>query len=152
KIRELCREVPDYLKELKGFENPRLCIPGVIAIQTKGFTTYESAQREMHDLHEQLKGWNSHEVAQIVICDDSAFLSENIGNYLWVTYTRCNPSHDIYGIHASTIYKHWGCNGPVVFDARIKKHHAPALEKDSSVEQKINRLFNKGGSLYGRIK
>jgi 4-hydroxy-3-polyprenylbenzoate decarboxylase len=152
KIRELCREVPDHLKELKEFENPQLCMPGVIAIQTKEFSSYESAQREMHDLHEQLKNKNNNSVIQIVICDNSNFLSERIGNYLWVTYTRCNPSHDIYGINTTTLYKHWGCNGPVVFDARIKKHHAPVLEKDPSVEQKINRIFNKGGSLYDRLK
>lgn len=48
--------------------------------------------------------------------------------------------------------KHWGCNGPLVFDARIKPHHAPPVEKDAVVEKYIDRLFEKGGSLYNVLK
>jgi len=39
-----------------------------------------------------------------------------------------------------------------VMDARIKPHHAPALVKDAETENKIDRLFAKGGSLYGVVK
>jgi 4-hydroxy-3-polyprenylbenzoate decarboxylase len=91
-------------------------------------------------------------VVMIIVCDDSGFVSATLNNFLWVTFTRCNPSHDIYGIEIFTENKHWGCNGPLVMDARIKPHHAPPLIKDAAVEKSINRLFEKGGSLYGVIK
>jgi 4-hydroxy-3-polyprenylbenzoate decarboxylase len=78
-------------------------------------------------------------------------VSSALNNYLWVTYTRCNPSHDIYGINSFTINKHWGCKGPLVIDARVKPHHAPPVQKDPSIERKIDRLFEKGGSLYNVI-
>jgi 4-hydroxy-3-polyprenylbenzoate decarboxylase len=87
-------------------------------------------------------------IALIIVCDDSAFTAATMNNYLWVTYTRCNPSHDIYGIDVHVDNKHWGSKGPLVIDARIKPHHAPPVEKDPIIEQKINRLFEKGGSLY----
>lgn len=156
KKRELCREVPQVLKELQhpiaiGFENAQLCMPGVVALQTKKFTTYEEAEREMDVLNHQLSTMN-HElngVAQIIICDDASFAAATLKNYLWITYTRCNPSHDVYGIDAFVQYKHWGCNGPVVFDVRMKPHNAPALEKDPAVEKRADRLFAKGGSLEG---
>jgi len=48
--------------------------------------------------------------------------------------------------------KHWGCKGPLIFDARIKPHHAPPLEKDPETEKAIDRIFNKGGSLYSILK
>ena len=70
-------------------------------------------------------------------------------NYLWVTYTRSNPSHDIYGVDSFFENKHWGCNGPIIIDARLKPHHAPPLIKDEAVEKRVDRLFEKGGSLYG---
>jgi len=35
-----------------------------------------------------------------------------------------------------------------VIDARIKPHHAPALVKDPEVEKRVDRLFEKGGSLH----
>ena len=92
--------------------------------------------------NDQLKG-----ITFIIICDDSEFVSESLRNFLWVTFTRCNPSHDVHGIGSFTENKHWGCRGPLVFDARIKPHHAPVLEKDAAVEKNIERIFEKGGSL-----
>jgi 4-hydroxy-3-polyprenylbenzoate decarboxylase len=74
-----------------------------------------------------------------------------VNNWLWVTFTRSNPSHDMYGVNAFTEHKHWGCRGPVVIDARIKPHHAPPVEKDPATEQRIDRLFAKSGSLYSKI-
>lgn len=148
-IRVLATEVPSALNELTLFEQPLMVMPGVIAIKTKAFTNYETVKEEMkmlnyqlHDSVDQLKG-----VAIIVVCDDSAFVAANMRNYLWVTYTRCNPSHDMHGIKESFVNKHWGCEGPLVIDARIKPHHAPPVEKDPSVEKRIDRIFAKGGSL-----
>jgi 4-hydroxy-3-polyprenylbenzoate decarboxylase len=151
KKRDLCREVPQALKELQQFENAQLCMPGVVALQTKKFTTYDEAAKEMERLNHELSTMN-HElsgVVQIIICDDASFTAATLKNYLWVTYTRCNPSHDVYGIDTFVQHKHWGCNGPVVFDVRIKPHHAPPLEKDAAVEKRVDRLFAKGGSLEG---
>lgn len=150
-LRELCREVPDAFKTLQGFENAKLCMPGVIALQTKAFSNYDAAETELRQLQEQIGNQSLSEVVQIVLCDDADFLSRTLNNYLWATYTRCNPSHDVYGINSFTQYKHWGCRGPVVFDARLKPHHAPPLLRDPQVEKQIERVFNKGGSLYQKL-
>jgi 4-hydroxy-3-polyprenylbenzoate decarboxylase len=148
-IRVLATEIPIALKELTLFEQPLMVMPGVIAIKTKPFTDYATVKEEMkmlnyqlHDSVDLLKG-----VAIIVVCDDSEFVAANMRNYLWVTYTRCNPSHDMHGIKESFVNKHWGCEGPLVIDARIKPHHAPPVEKDPAIEKRIDRIFAKGGSL-----
>jgi len=78
--------------------------------------------------------------------------AEKINNFLWVSFTRCNPSHDIYGVASFVEHKHWGCKGPVIIDARMKPHHAPPLIKDTAVEKSIDPIFEKGGSLYGILK
>ncbi len=153
-IRKLCAEIPSSIKELSGFENARLAMPGVVVLQTNAFSSYDEAHKEMELLDEQLIT-NTDALTGIVmmiVCDDAYFTAENLRNYLWVTYTRCNPSHDIYGIDAFTQNKHWGCRGPLVIDARIKPHHAPPVEKDPAVEKNINKLFEKGGSLYNMLK
>lgn len=149
-IRELATEVPAVLNKLTLFEQPMVVMPGVIAIRTKAFTNYEMVKEEMkmlnnqlHDAVDQLK-----QVAIIVVCDDSEFVAANMRNYLWVTYTRCNPSHDMHGIKESFVNKHWGSEGPLVIDARIKPHHAPPVVKDPMVEKQIDRIFAKGGSLH----
>ena len=152
--RSLCTSIPSVLHELQGFQAPALCMPGVVALRAEAFTDYEAAGKQMEELNFQLKEklTQLEGVAMIVITDDPAFTAAKMNNYVWVTYTRCNPSHDIYGIDAFTSFKHWGCNGPLVIDARIKPHHAPALVKDPEVEKKIDRLFEKGKSLHGVLK
>ncbi len=151
KIRELATTVPDCLNNLDGFENAKLVLPGVVALQTKKFSDYTTALNEMEILNDQCSKFNDQlsGIAIIVIADDATFISDTLNNFLWVTFTRCNPSHDMYGINSFTINKHWGCIGPLVVDARIKPHHAPPVEKDAATEKKIDRLFEKGGSLYG---
>ncbi len=152
-VRTLATELPDNLKDISGFENAQLVMPGVVALEATGFTNYESAGKEVDRLNSLLKNDlnNLKGIAFIIICNDAGFAAENLRNFLWVTFTRCNPSHDIYGIDSFTINKHWGCNGPLVFDARIKPHHAPAVETDPATEKHIARLFDKGGSLYNKI-
>ncbi len=149
-LRELDTEIPSPLKNVQGFENVQLVMPGVIALQTNAFTNYETANMEMEMLNTQLSMFDEQlkNIPVLVICDDAGFVAEKLNNFLWVTFTRCNPSHDIHGINAVTKNKHWGCTGPLVFDARIKPHHAPPVEKDAATEKKIDRLFEKGGSLY----
>ena len=58
----------------------------------------------------------------------------------------------MYGVNSFTENKHWGCSESLIFDARIKPHHAPPVEKDTTTEKNIDRLFEKGGSLYSLLK
>ena len=152
-IRTLATEVPGCLKELQQFEAAKLVMPGVIALQTNPFLNYKAASRELEILNSQLQNKITElaNVPIIVVCDDAGFVSEKLRNFLWVTFTRCNPSHDMYGINSATINKHWGCKGPLVFDARIKPHHAPPVITDPLIDKKIDKLFNKGGSLYNML-
>jgi 4-hydroxy-3-polyprenylbenzoate decarboxylase len=151
KRRELATTVPASLNSISVFDNAKLVIPGVVALRAGKFIDYDSANREMEIFNEQCSMFKDQlaTVPVIIVCDDSDFVSNSLNNFLWVSFTRCNPSHDVYGINSFTKNKHWGCRGPLVFDARIKPHHAPPLEKDPATEKKVDRLFEKGGSLYG---
>jgi 4-hydroxy-3-polyprenylbenzoate decarboxylase len=151
KIRELSNQVPAVFNGLQGFGDAGLAMPGVVCVTAAVYTNAIEAACQMNALDAQLLGASLEGVAIIVICDDANFTAQTLNNYLWVTYTRSNPSHDIYGIGSFTQNKHWGCTGPLVIDARIKPHHAPVLIKDEAVEKNVDRLFEKGGSLYSLI-
>jgi 4-hydroxy-3-polyprenylbenzoate decarboxylase len=150
-LRELATTVPKCLNDLQGFQNPQLVMPGVIALQAPAFINYTEAKVEFTKLDGQLNSNLSslEGIPFIIICDDANFVSENINNFLWTTFTRSNPSHDIQGIGTFYNNKHWGCNGPLVIDARSKPHHAPPVVVDPATNSKINYLFEEGGSLYG---
>jgi 4-hydroxy-3-polyprenylbenzoate decarboxylase len=151
KIRDLSNEVPTLINGLEGFGNAALAMPGVVCVTAPTYTNGVDAASQMNALDAQLSNAPLEGIAIIVICDDANFTAQTLNNYLWVTYTRSNPSHDIYGIGSFTQNKHWGCTGPLVIDARIKPHHAPVLIKDEEVEKRVDRLFEKGGSLYSLI-
>lgn len=153
-LRALSSEVPD-MDLPSGFGQPNVIMPGALAIQAQAFTTYDTANSEIESLIKSIEEdgqdkWKG--IPLIVVCDDSSFVAASLNNFVWVTFTRSNPSHDIYGVRSSVRFKHWGCEGPLIIDARIKPHHAPPLVKDENVEKAIDRLFAKGGSLHGKVK
>lgn len=153
-LRELAIQVPKVLQEISGFKIPVMAMPGVAVLGAVKFTSYVNAKQEMAAFDARLKDYiaDLKHVPLIVITDDEEFTAATIRNFVWVTFTRCNPSHDIYGIGSFTENKHWGCRGPLVIDARKKPHHAPVLEKDEAIEKSIDPIFEKGGSLYGILR
>jgi 4-hydroxy-3-polyprenylbenzoate decarboxylase len=152
-IRTLSSNVPNDF-EFSEIGLPHFILPGILSVQGPAFTTYANAKNEIEEFATQIENsgiekWSG--IPLIILSDDSVFTAENINNYVWVTYTRSNPSHDMYGVKSFTEYKHWGCEGPLIIDARIKPHHAPPLVKDENVERAIDRIFKEGGSLFGKI-
>ena len=151
KKRELDTVVPQQLQELRDFGNPRLVMPGVVAIEGPAFASYEDADKQLGELVAAIAARGAMPGCPlIVLCDDSEFFSASFANFLWATFTRSNPSHDIYGVNSRVAFKHWGCDN-VIIDARTKPHHAPPLVPDQAVEQRIDRLFAAGGSLHGVV-
>jgi 4-hydroxy-3-polyprenylbenzoate decarboxylase len=148
KIRELSTLANNQLKELTTFYNSQIAFPGVLVLQGNKFESYEKAKQEFNSFNEEIKQKNIDlkGLPMIVITDDSSFTAQTLKNWLWVTFTRSNPSHDVYGINSFTEYKHFGCDN-LMIDARVKPHHAPALERIPEIEKQVDKLFEKGGSL-----
>lgn len=146
--RELIDQLPDIFHRTNGLNDCRCVMPGVVAVSMAPFRTQVDAVQEIAALTAQWKATDFSGTAMIILCDDASFTSASLNNFLWVSFTRCNPSHDIYGVESFTEYKHWGCNGPLIIDARVKPHHAPALIPEPEVERSIDRLWQPGGSVY----
>ena len=148
KKRELGKEIPN-LDLPDSFSNPKIALSGILIIQTKKFVSYEISKEEISRFSSCISHLNNFPL--IVLADDSEFVSANQNNFLWVTFTRSNPSHDIYGTNSFTEHKHWGCRDSLIIDARVKPHHAPPLEKNEEIEKRVDKLSEKGKSLYGII-
>jgi 4-hydroxy-3-polyprenylbenzoate decarboxylase len=149
--RSLAGTLPAELSLPEGFGLPQMAMPGILVMQARAFSGYEAARQETDRLAAGLAGNDLAGIALIILCDDSDFTARTLNNWIWVAFTRSNPSHDIYGVGSFTEYKHWGCTGPLIIDARVKPHHAPVLELDPGTEKRVDRLGAKGGSLHGII-
>ncbi len=160
--RTLAAAVPAELRLPAGFSNPRVVMPGVLAITGP---MYQSREGEIDAPEEAIgrliQGEESLEIQfrerrtllegfpLIVVVDDSDFVAATLSNGLWVTFTRSDPANDVHGVAAFTQRKHWGCRGPLVIDARLKPYMPPPLEEDAAVSKRVDRLFARGGSLHG---
>lgn len=149
--RKLHTELPDQFTLPRPFHAFKLVIPGIIAIEAPSYQNSEETEKQITLLNESLREKNLEGIPLFVLCDDAAFTAASISNFVWVCFTRSNPSHDIHGINSFTKNKHWGCQGPLIIDARMKPHHAPPLVKDPLIERQIDRLGLRGASLYGFI-
>jgi len=150
-VRTLSSEKPSVELD-EPYSKLETVLPGVLALSGPAFTNYETAAAELNDLAEQMADQISvDDFPLIVLCDDPDFCALDLNNFVWTTFTRSNPSHDIYGVRSSQRFKHWGCEGPLIIDARLKPHHAPPLIEDPQVSEKVDRMFAPGGVLenYG---
>jgi 4-hydroxy-3-polyprenylbenzoate decarboxylase len=142
KRRALPVEAPADLRLPDGFTAPKVCLPGVLAVQAAtdrsadGFAgSYQSTDAIAA-------------FPLLVLVDDCDFVAHSLRNFLWVVFTRSNPAADIYGIGSQIQHKHWGCAGSLIIDARRKPHHAPPLEEDPAISSRVDALAAPGKPLH----
>jgi 4-hydroxy-3-polyprenylbenzoate decarboxylase len=150
--RELAKTLPNDFRLTSEFADPRVVMPGVLAIRGPRATL----RREEAEYDPAVMGFARELVVPdgfplVVLTDDSDFTARSLENWLWVTFTRSDPASDIYGVGTFTHRKHWGCAGPLLIDARLKPHHPRPLEEDPGVAKRVDALAAPGGPLHGLI-
>ena len=167
--RTLPNELPAAVTLPSGFGAPHVCAPGIVAVAGPPITprpTLDAGDEAAIWKPSAGAGWSAdieRLVATIgaehplrawpllVVVDDPAFAARRLDNLLWVTFTRSNPAPDVHGVVAVTRHKHWGCEGPLVIDARLKPHHAPPVEEDPEVAARVDEMCARGGPLAGIV-
>lgn len=134
--RQLSTKIPD-LSNLPFIKSSSVVSDGILAFEVTPFVDYGTAAGEVNQWAELLLQKDLTEFPLIILCDDAPFLAAHVNNFVWATFTRSNPSHDIYGIQTFIEHKHWGCKGSLIIDARKKPHHAPELVPDIEIVNKV---------------
>ena len=138
--RTLATKIPALISDLNA--HAQLIMPGVIALNANSVSIVF--------LQEKLKGAGENllekeGVAMLIITEDASWMAQDFNNFIWATFTRTNPAKDIEGVDSYINNKHWGSKGPLILDATIKKHHAPAVVKDLEVEIRVDAILKKYG-------
>jgi 4-hydroxy-3-polyprenylbenzoate decarboxylase len=146
--RELRNETSD-LKNLNvpGVECTKIVMPGVLAMLC-------NAGCSVHEIEAALENWTYREnYPWITLVDSAASLNQldpaKLHDFLWLTFTRSDPAKDVYGFHASTNEKHWGCEAPLIVDARVKPWHQKALTVPSIVKDRAAAILAEEQILTG---
>ncbi len=150
--RQLASQFPSGFFVLAPFDNACIAVPGIVVVNGPAFEDYDKAQHQIRKLTDELQTVRGmDELPLVVVVDDARFASACFANFLWVTFLRSNPSHDVYGINQRVRFKHWQCDPPLIIDARMKPFHTGVLAVDRATKQRVDRLGLKGGPLYGII-
>jgi 4-hydroxy-3-polyprenylbenzoate decarboxylase len=157
-----------------GFRHPRVFLPGILVVQGPASRTGESTSGKLSQSSFDEDGtvplrtaardlaverfcaaYNRHDPINafplVVVVDDADQAARSLSNFLWITFTRSNPAADVHGIEPLAVDKHWGCQGSLVIDARIKSHHAPPLVEDPDITRRVDALAAPGGPLHGTL-
>lgn len=146
--REPCPALPT-VRLPEAFSDLRLAHPGIAVVRGPKYADGDDGEPAIARLCAALDPRGLENLPLVVVVDDPKLAARNLRNLLWVTFTRSNPSHDVYGVGSFVEHKHWGCRGPLVIDARIKPHHAPPLIEDPEVSRRVDALAADGGPLHG---
>lgn len=149
--RELPTEIPADFWLPEGFSEPRVVLPGSLAIRCHAPHALRAASHAEQFCDAVSVDHSINRFPLVVLVDDSEFTARSLNNFLWVTFTRSNPAADIDGVGRFTHQKHWGCAGSLVIDATIKPHHAPPLVEDPEITRRVDQLGAPGGPLHGVI-
>ena len=144
KQRDLLEQLPIDFSLPSTFKNPRIVTKGILAVEINA-ENKNAINENIKSIIQELWTMNREQwtnLPLIVLCDDADFIAKDFNNFLWITFTRSNPSHDIYGINERFENKHWCCD-TLIIDARIKLHHAPVLEKNSMVEKRVDEILSR---------
>ncbi|WP_417738938.1 UbiD family decarboxylase [Rosistilla oblonga] len=145
-VRQLPTSIEGDLHLPEGFGQPKVAAPGILIIQ--GPAASASSPRLDALLTERLDVQSPiNRFPLVIVADDSEFSARTINNFVWTTFTRSNPAADVYGIGAFVADKHWGCEGSLVIDARVKPHHAPPLIEDPEIVKRVDAIAARGGAL-----
>ncbi len=127
--RELRREFHGALPA--GIKKAKVFCGGCLVLEADN---YESD----HDLGKRIAESSQFDDFQMVVLHDSIKFAEAADQFLWATWTRFNPSTDIYAKSLTVANNHISYQNPLVIDARMK----PWYPKEVEVRPDIERLVS----------
>ncbi|MDQ6786218.1 MAG: UbiD family decarboxylase [Acidobacteriota bacterium] len=123
--KEFLGELPNYTKHAKVFCDGCLVIEG---------NSYASD----NDLGERIAKSGKFDDFQIVVLHDKIEYAESTEKFLWATWTRFNPSTDVYAKNVEIKNNHIVYTAPIVIDARMKPWYPKEVEAREDIVKLVD--------------
>ncbi len=135
--REFNGDLPNYVKKAEVF------CGGCLVLEVK---PYASDNEMIYDnkLGKRIAECGKFDDFEIVVLHDSIEFARSTDKFLWATWTRFNPSTDIFAKEIKVINNHITYKSPIVIDARMK----PWFPKEVVVREDIKNLVDKRWKEY----
>ncbi len=127
--RELVREFRGSLP--RGVRSAHVFCGGCLVLETEPYASDE-------DLAARIAGDDAFREFQLVVMLDDIELAKTPDKFLWATWTRFNPSTDVYARAVAVKNNHLAYEAPVFIDSRMK----PWYPKEVEVRDDIKKLVD----------
>jgi UbiD family decarboxylase len=126
--REFNNELPSFVKRAEAFCGGCLVVEG---------DSYESDDV----LAEKIAKSGKFDDWQIVVLHDSVEFARSTDKFLWATWTRFNPSTDVYAKESAIKNNHIVYKAPIVIDARMKPWYPKEVEARADIVKKVDERW-----------
>ena len=135
KKRELAREFTGELPQ--GIRRAKVYCGGCLVLEAEPFSSDNEKDSE-RKLGKRIAECGLFNEFEVVVLHDSISFAEATDKFLWATWTRFNPSTDIYAKEVKLINNHISYTAPIVIDSRMK----PWYPKEVEVREDIGQLVD----------
>ncbi|HLM59790.1 MAG TPA: hypothetical protein VK308_03190, partial [Pyrinomonadaceae bacterium] len=118
-------DLPVYLKRAEVFCGGCLVVEGA---------SYASDD----NLAGKIAGSGIFDDFEMVVLHDSADYAKSTDKFLWATWTRFNPSTDVYAAKAEIKNNHIAYQAPIVIDARMKPWYPKEVEPRGDIVKLVD--------------
>ena len=143
KKRELKREFVGELPD--GVKRAEVYCGGCLVLETGAYVSDNEETNETR-LGKRIAECGKFDDFECVVLHDSIKYAHSTDKFLWATWTRFNPSTDIYAKEVNVVNNHISYGSPVVIDARMK----PWYPKEVEVRKDIKELVDARWKEYFR--
>ncbi len=126
--REFYGELPNGIKAAKVF------CGGCLVVEASDYANDES-------LGERLATCGAFDDFEIVVLHDKIEYADSADRFLWATWTRFNPSTDIYAKNLTVKNNHISYNAPIVIDARMKPWYPKEVEVRDDIKELVDNRW-----------
>ncbi len=126
--REFNGDLPVYLKRAEVFCGGCLVVEGANYADDK-------------DLANKIASAGAFDDFQIIVLHDSADFARSVDKFLWATWTRFNPSTDIYAKAVNIKNNHIVYEAPIVIDARMKPWYPKEVEARDDIVKLVDERW-----------
>ena len=104
-----------------------------------GCLVLEGAEYEKDKtLPERIAESNYFKDFEVVVLHDSIEFADSTDKFLWATWTRFNPSTDIYAKEIKVVNNHISYTAPIIIDARMKPWYPKEVEPREDIVKLVD--------------
>ncbi len=124
-----------------GIRDVRVFCPGCLVVEAEPYPADGPQGGSAGDVqpvlaHPSLQDW-----PLVVFTDDAARATRSVFNFLWTTFTRCEPAADLHARQVDLVRHHPSFTPPVAIDARMKPWYPEELFCDPDTADLVSRRW-----------